>query len=210
MYTDDTLYTDRAGGAEAHVAYLVGQLRQAAGLLATLRRARAVLVASPAAPNRDERLAKLDLIVEREETRIERLVPTAPIEGLRVLGNAGDVGRPSDDTPVGAQLVKRASGWVIVGADGAEAEAAGDFVFVFVVPVPSPRILLGERRTGGHTVASLGADVYYAGELSLSGGRLIEWSNDSGHYRTPESQNPVIGALGLDDVLPASLWKPQK
>ncbi|UYM18215.1 hypothetical protein [Endozoicomonas euniceicola] len=66
-------------------------------------------------------------------------------------------------------------------------------------PKPSPEIL-EVPRTGGHTSISGLSSVLYAGGLRLENGRLIYWTNHSGHYR-PSYQihktniSPVVNLL---------------
>lgn len=93
--------------------------------------------------------------------------------------------------------------------------------FVFVVLVEDPGriycavsrgnyVVGGSRRdlvVRGHTSLTRGADVLFAGELVFLHGELFYWSNDSGHYRPPESVRHfnLIGAVRR--LLPESKFR---
>jgi hypothetical protein len=80
---------------------------------------------------------------------------------------------------------------------GQEQKELANGSFVFVVPMDPREVRLGERSAGGHTAVSRGADVYFAGEIEFDQGRLIRWTNESGHYRPHTDLHRQI-----EDLLP--------
>jgi hypothetical protein len=57
---------------------------------------------------------------------------------------------------------------------------------------------------GGHTSLSGGKPVKYAGTMEFSNGKLVNWSNGSGHYLPNASQaleiSKILNSLGLPDA----------
>lgn len=54
----------------------------------------------------------------------------------------------------------------------------------------------------GHTSLSMRAPVLYAGTLQFELGRLVSWSNGSGHYRPPASLASVNLIPAVQRLLP--------
>lgn len=79
--------------------------------------------------------------------------------------------------------------------------ANGTYVFIVLMSVPW-EVRISERVNGGHTAISRGADVYFAGQITFKNGNLVEWNNDSGHYKPDEKFSAQI-----ENILPIAKFK---
>lgn len=156
--------------------------------------------------DKTEIMSKIRDLMESYIDSLTRLVPVIPDAGRKILGNIEDIRKDKETQGGTHKLVHFAGGLGLLGKDGNTVKANGPFVFV--VPVQTKTVLLGARKDGGHTVVSQGGDVYFAGQMDLEDGKMVSWSNDSGHYRTPKEMIGELIGLGLDALLPPGKYKP--
>jgi hypothetical protein len=146
-------------------------------------------------PNKQLIRDKISLLIQN----LKAWKPKAHPDALVPIPNKDDV-RPA---VAWRQLIDRGDGTLVIRssgkgptrpAGGADVVADGSFCFAILVAKPT-RVLVTERSTGGHTTLTNGADVFYAGELTVQGGRLVCWNNDSGHYKPDEKLSAQVGYL---------------
>ncbi|WP_050465652.1 hypothetical protein [Herbaspirillum autotrophicum] len=58
----------------------------------------------------------------------------------------------------------------------------------------------------GHTSITAGKDVLYAGEMLFSNGQLVQWNNESGHYKPPAELRHTNLGPALQRLLPEHLF----
>lgn len=85
-------------------------------------------------------------------------------------------------------------------------QANGRYTFAIKENYPNIVFCALNDTIEGHTSLTLGAKVLYAGELTIVKGRMISWSNDSGHYEPPEDRKLRNIHPALRDVLPVRLF----
>ena len=72
--------------------------------------------------------------------------------------------------------------------------------YVFVIPANNPGVILCgsqvediNERVQGHTSLSKREDVLFAGEILFKDGKLVKWTNCSGHYQPkPDSRTDSL------------------
>jgi hypothetical protein len=97
----------------------------------------------------------------------------------------------------------------------------GKFIFAILFRDPSRmycgipfQLARGDEYAGvgndggivGHSSLTGGKDVLYAGEILLEHGRLVEWTNGSGHYKPLASLRSLNFLPMIRRMLPASLF----
>lgn len=91
-------------------------------------------------------------------------------------------------------------------SDSVPAQANGRYTFVIKENYPNVVFCALNETVEGHTSLTFGSKVLYAGELNIVNGRMISWSNDSGHYEPPEDRKLRNIHPELRDVLPVRLF----
>lgn len=91
-------------------------------------------------------------------------------------------------------------------SDSVPVLADGKYTYVIKENYPSILFCALNDKVEGHTSLTFGSKVLYAGELNIVNGRMISWSNDSGHYEPPEERKLRNIHPELRDVLPVRLF----
>jgi hypothetical protein len=94
----------------------------------------------------------------------------------------------------------------ILRADSVSQMAHGHYTFVIKEQHPDIIFCSLSNTVAGHTTVSNGATALYAGETTIVNGRMIHWSNNSGHYQPPEDRKLRNIHSTLRDVLPVRLF----
>lgn len=126
------------------------------------------------------------------------VIPEPAIEGMTSIENKGDIRKKEPH-----KVLSIDNGLYFTDSDSL---ADGWFCFVILASRPW-EVRLGERINGGHTAISIGAAVYYAGEMEFTNGKLISWNNSSGHYMPPESRHKQVQQLKIGHLLPEDKFK---
>jgi hypothetical protein len=136
--------------------------------------------------------------------------PVAGVPGATAVGVArqptyGNLPRdPPESTRDRVRLQQNADGtWTAFGRRGAHTPR-GKYAFVIqngeIWAVKPKRSF---ARAAGHTEAALGGRVSWAGEMEFEAGKLLGWTDNSGHYRPASSLRQVA----IDAGLPKEKWK---
>ncbi|MBV4465882.1 hypothetical protein KVG95_21370 [Pseudomonas sp. SWRI79] len=126
------------------------------------------------------------------------IIPGGIIDGMVSIENKGDILKKS---PYKTLFIDNGSYFI-------DSNSLADGWFCFVILTSRPwEVRLGERKDGGHTAISIGAAVYYAGEIEFTNGKLISWNNSSGHYTPPENLHKQVQQLTIGHLFPEEKFK---
>lgn len=121
------------------------------------------------------------------------IIPETIISGMVSIKNKGDIQKKLAYTTLSIDN----------GEYFTDSNTLANDWFCFVILTSRPwEIRLCKRVNGGHTAISRGATVYYAGEILFENGKLISWSNSSGHYMPPGDLHEQIQNLAINHLLP--------
>lgn len=147
--------------------------------------------------SQNKKIDEIDEKIEQYKYDIYALIPNIPLSGTKLLINKGNI----SNTKFPYLKLILDNGKIKIIRNGQEIDKENKH-YCFII-TSHGNIYLNERVNGGHIILSRGGDVYFAGEISFdSNGKVKEWTNSSGHYRTPEEQKKIIGELGLSNLLP--------